>query len=171
MKKLLILLFFAPYFVSAQCKYTQVKSDDGTKTKIQETSLILLYKDIVSGDSKGFTIRQVDSAYYIEIRVSESVIKPMVVMETDQLTIKLSNNETITFNPIRSYTSETTVNSTGTHTILTARYSADRSKIEALSKYGIVQWKFTYIDGAEEETVKEKWQTRLNEPAQCILTK
>src|SRR4051812_4073566 len=96
MKKLLVLLFFAPYFLSAQCKYSEMKNDDGTKIKVQETGLVLLYKDMISGDSKGFTIKQIDSFYYIDMRVSESVIASMIVSATDELTFKLSSNETIT---------------------------------------------------------------------------
>jgi hypothetical protein len=171
MKKLLFLLLIAPHFVSAQCKYSQIKGEDGTKIKVQETELILLYKDMVLGDSKGFTIRQIDSFYYIDMRVSESTATLMAVSETDELIFQLSNNETITLKPLKEGGSKSSGSSAGAHNVLEITYSADKSQIEALSKYGIVKWKFTYVGGAKEEVVKEKWQTRLNEPAKCILTK
>jgi hypothetical protein len=163
MKKLIFVLALLPAAVYGQCDFAVNKTDDFTNAKVRETELVLLYKDMVSGASKGFYIGQVNSAYYVKMR--SSFAGTAVVGHDGELMFKLANDSVVSLKAMDIYAADVS----GTLSVLNAKYSITKEQLELLSKFGIKKFRYTTSDGYAEEDVKEKWQVRLMEPAGCIL--
>lgn len=164
MKKLLIILALLPALAYGQCEFKVNKTDDFTKSRIRETDMVLLFKDAMSGASKGFTIRQVNSDYYIQMRAS-STDRVAVIGKNGELMFKLANDSVVTLKSMDIYAADLS----GSLGVLNATYTISKEQLALLSKSGIVKFRYYLTDGYVEEEVKEKWQSRLMTLAGCML--
>lgn len=159
----LLILCVTPIFSKAQCDFEENKTDEFTKAVIKETKAVWLFTDF--GGGQAFSIRQVDSTYYIKMRVSAVGSVSMVVGHDAELMLKLSNDSIITLHSIDVYGADISNNASN----LYAKYRATKEQVELLSKYGVVKFRYYLTDGYVEKDVKAKWQTRLIEHAKCML--
>lgn len=169
MKKLLtiatLLMVFAVKLFSQDCNFKVNQKDDFSGAMIKQTDYKLLGLKLGISETD-VAFKSSDSSYTLILRRSDS--GPMVVGTTDKIVFKMDDGSSISIYPLSIYNSDViSISSFRLESI----YGLTKDQMKKLSTNKIVKMRINYNQVYDDMDVKDSRATKVQEIANCILTK